>query len=106
MTRLHPWMPLAIVALAVHMSGKILTPNGDGINDNIAFTLPSIQLRTPRAQVFDVRGRRVAELQPASPTELRWDGRDSGGRTVQSGLYLVQITDDDGLWNGVLAVAK
>ena len=93
-------------ALAVQMSGRVLTPNGDGINDSVAFTLPSDGAGTARAQVYDVRGRRVAQLVPASPTQLRWDGRDYAGRVVASGVYLVQISQDAALWNGVVAVAK
>jgi gliding motility-associated-like protein len=87
------------------MSGRVLTPNGDGINDSVAFTLASTPLSTPRAQVFDVRGRRIAELASLSPEKLRWDGKDYSGRAVESGIYLVQITEDQFLWNGVVAVA-
>ena len=57
---------LAAVALAVQMSGKIVTPNGDGIHDSVAFTLPSTQASLPHAQVYDVHGRRVAELAAVS----------------------------------------
>src|SRR5258708_25046626 len=100
------WASLAVAALAVQMSGRILTPNGDGINDSVAFTLPSSMTVLPRALVYDMRGRQVADLALVSPFQLRWNGRDSTGRIVESGMYLVQITGNDEQWNGVVAVAK
>jgi len=100
------WAPLAAIALAVQMSGRTVTPNGDGINDSVAFTLPATQAGFPRAQVYDARGRRVADLAAVSSTQLRWDGRDAAGRVVASGVYLVQISEDSALWSGVVAVAR
>jgi len=100
------WTWLATAILAVQMSGRVLTPNGDGINDSVAFNLPASETGIPHAQVYDVRGRRVAELLPSSSNQMRWDGRDYAGRVVASGVYLVQISEDAALWNGVVAVAK
>jgi hypothetical protein len=100
------WTSLAAVALAVQMSGKIVTPNGDGINDTVAFTLPANLTGSPRAEVYDVRGHRVANLAPVSANQLRWDGRDYAGRVVSSGVYLVQISEDAALWSGLVAVAR
>jgi hypothetical protein len=100
------WSSAVVVALAIQMSGRIVTPNGDGIHDSVAFTLPGSSIGIPRAQVYDVHGRRVADLAAMSPTELRWDGRDYAGRVVESGVYLVQISEDSALWSGAVAVAK
>jgi len=93
-------------ALAVQMSGRILTPNGDGINDAVAFHLAEPAESSLRSVVYDVRGRHVADLAMVSPGQWRWDGRDSSGRVVESGVYLVQISQDASLWSGVVAVAK
>lgn len=94
------------VALAVQMSGRILTPNGDGIHDSVAFNLPNPVAGTPKTQVYDVRGRRIASLAAMSSTQWLWDGRDYSGRAVPSGVYLVQISEDSALWNGIVAVAR
>ncbi len=48
--------------------------------------------------VYDVRGRRVAELHqgdlPAGRHTFRWEGRDQAGRQVASGVYLVRFVGD------------
>ncbi len=47
-----------------------------------------------RARIFDNRGRLVRELSAADGTQggsLQWDGRDSGGNVVSSGIYLVHV---------------
>ncbi len=46
--------------------------------------------------VHDPAGRRVAELlrhtwRPAGAHRLAWDGRDTGGRPVAAGVYLVRV---------------
>ena len=48
----------------------------------------------PRVAVFDVSGRRIADLGTATlasegPALLRWDGRDGSGHVVPNGVYLV-----------------
>lgn len=93
-------------ALAVQMSGRILTPNGDGINDSVVFNFPVSESAAPSARVYDISGRCITALSPVSATQLRWDGRDSAGRVVESGVYLVQISEASSLWNGVVSVAK
>ena len=46
-------------------------------------------------EVFDIRGRRVRRLLqgtlPPGPHQLVWDGRDSAGRAMASGVYLYRI---------------
>ena len=106
MNKIPFWTSLTAAALAVQMSGRVFTPNGDGIHDHVSFTVPAPWANIPHAHVYDVRGGRVSDLAAASPTQLRWDGRDYAGRVVASGVYLVQISADDALWNGVVAVAK
>ena len=50
---------------------------------------------TARIGVFDITGRRVAELvehdRPAGPQLAQWDGRDASGRALAPGAYLVRI---------------
>ena len=49
--------------------------------------------------VYDLTGRRVVLLadgrREAGRYTVAWDGRDSSGRTMPSGLYLVRIEAGD-----------
>jgi hypothetical protein len=51
------------------------------------------------AQVYDVRGRLVAEIisgrLPSGTHPIVWDGRDSAGRDVASGIYFVRVEVGD-----------
>lgn len=45
-----------------------------------------------RAEIYDLRGRRVRSLAAASAAELHWDGRGQGGRTLAAGTYLAVVS--------------
>lgn len=71
-------------------------PNPFNPQTTVSFDLPH-----PSAvdvAVYDVGGRRVrrlvAGLQPAGRTAVTWDGRDDGGRSLASGVYLVRLAGD------------
>ena len=44
----------------------------------------------PRAEVFDLAGRRVRALEVRGDGTSSWDGRDDTGRALPAGLYLVR----------------
>ncbi|MFA5975340.1 MAG: gliding motility-associated C-terminal domain-containing protein [Elusimicrobiota bacterium] len=92
--------------LSVQMSGRVLTPNGDGINDAVTFNIQSDQESSAQATVINVQGRRVVTLLPEASGRYQWNGRDETGRVVESGVYLVQIVQNSSLFNGVVAVAR
>jgi hypothetical protein len=53
------------------------------------------------AEIFDLAGRRVqtlhaAHLERAGSLTLRWDARDSRGRRVEAGVYLIAVHAADG----------
>jgi len=52
-----------------------------------------------RLTVFDLRGRKVAELvnrvQPGGSYSVAWNGRDSRGRPVPSGVYFYRFQAGD-----------
>lgn len=77
----------------------VLTPNGDGINDNTIVGIDVFQVRGSSAridvQVFDLAGARVRDLSQIAPSpsgrhQIRWDGHDDGGRLVAPGIYIVR----------------
>ncbi len=51
--------------------------------------------------VFDLAGRRVTTLiagaRNAGRHEVRWDGRDAGGRLAGAGVYLMRLVSPDGV---------
>ena len=81
----------------VAFSSAVITPNGDGINDQI--TLDYILLKaTHEVEVevvaYDLSGRPVHRLYQArdrsGPNQVSWDGRDAAG-TVPPGMYLLRL---------------
>ena len=79
------------------VSSPVLTPNGDGINDEVVirFVAFKVEQRTPQVRIFDLAGRPVAEL--AAPTidgvayVFTWNGRAAQGDLVPPGTYLYRI---------------
>lgn len=68
-------------------------PNPFGTSTRFSFSLP----KTTRVElsVYDLRGRKVRSLlnEERQPGRyfLDWDGRDSGGRNLASGIYLIRL---------------
>jgi len=72
-------------------------PNPFNPRTLIRFAVPRtapVQLR-----VYDARGRAVVTLvdepMPAGHHEVVWDGRDTSGRTVASGVYFARMRSED-----------
>ena len=80
----------------LRLEPAVLTPNGDGLNDEFDLTFNLANVLEPRSiqlRVFDLSGRLVyAENRDAVAGQQRfgWDGR-SGGRRVAPGAYLVEL---------------
>lgn len=92
------------------------SPNGDGVNDDAAFDFSLMLFLEParvELEFTTLAGTVVRRLEPVSRSvgrhELRWDGRDDGGRLVPPGLYIYRFTafgdGDDETQMGVVAVA-
>jgi hypothetical protein len=90
-----------------NISGRVITPNGDGLNDQVIFTYdPGPNNATPSGAIYDVRGAFVANMTGGLvPNTLIWDGKASG-RTVTSGVYVYQIKGDSKTFTGTIVVAR
>lgn len=75
---------------------KIITPNGDGINDEADFNS-----LTEEIKLFDITGRKIRTVSTG-----KWDGKDDDGTVVESGVYIYQFKVGGTLVSGVIAVAK
>ena len=68
-------------------------PNPTGSESTLSFSLA--EDADVRYSVFDLRGRRVRQVDlghmPAGRFEARWDTRDAGGRQVAAGVYFVSL---------------
>ena len=96
----------------VGLSAPVVTPNGDGVNEQVAigFDLFGVAGGALRVEVHDLSGRRCAAIldaqATAGPYALRWDAQDERGKLVPPGLYLirVEVEVDRGTFARVAAV--
>ena len=82
----------------VDFSSDFITPNGDGINDQIALEYILLKATDPvgvKVIIYDLSGREVRRLYDArdssGPNQVAWDGRDDNNTTVCPGLYLIRL---------------
>ena len=75
----------------------VLTPNGDGINDEITVLADVINILEPRLlrlRLYNLAGHLFAERSQAvtaGTQRLAWDGRDQNDQRVAPGLYLLEL---------------
>jgi len=82
----------------LRFSTPVLTPNGDGVHDElrVAYALYGLPEQVPiELVVYALDGRRMATvpqgLQTAGPQMARWDGRDAEGQALPPGVYLLSV---------------
>ena len=99
---------------AVKVEPRVVTPNGDGVNDKVGFRFQVVKVdgASPvEVLIYDVRGRRMRRLvehRPASTGiyEMEWDGRDKQGTVVVPGVYLVRVRVDTDIEGAHIAHAE
>jgi len=90
---------------------RIITPNGDGLNDRVYFVLENPNNAAVRGEIFDREGRRIATLADPSlvsgiGTTLIWNGHDTNGNVVPGGAYIYRIQGEGLTLSGTVGVAR
>lgn len=76
------------------------TPNGDGVNDVITWTVDLFMLTEDAdvtVAIYDLGGRDVRRLEAsavAGQLDVSWDGRDAAGEIAVPGVYVYQLEVD------------
>ena len=70
----------------------LLTPNGDGINDeaSIRFVLAKVESGEAQVSIHDLSGRQVRRVADGG-SGFGWDGRDEVGQLLPPGAYICRI---------------
>lgn len=116
----HPWTPRSFIidtsatgiedvaeagAAKLHMSAF---PNPASGGTTLSFSLASRE--DVRLSVYDITGRLVAEIDAGSieagPHGILWDGRDTSGAEVASGIYLCRLDAGDQHTTGKVTVLR
>jgi hypothetical protein len=70
-------------------------PFRDGVNVQIVGSDKSVQLKS--MEVFNIKGQLVYSQKNLHGKQIRWEGLDSHGNKIGSGIYLVKTSDDKGI---------
>ena len=100
---LHPGIPAKPPGLRQNRQQELLlqqnAPNPFNSNTVIPYVL--LSPGPARLEIFALTGQRVAVLrrgdQKAGSHRLHWDGRDSEGRPLASGIYLYRLVTPEGV---------
>lgn len=90
-----------------NISGRVVTPNGDGLNDHIIFSYdPGPRNVQARGRIYDMTGAFVADMTPGLvPNTVVWNGM-MNGRAASSGVYVYKIEGDGKTYTGTVVVAR
>lgn len=90
-----------------NLSSRVITPNGDGLNDTLIFTYdPGPNNVLPTGGLYDLKGGFVSHMVPGLvPNTLTWDGK-MNGKAVTSGVYVYEIKGDGKTFTGTIVIAR
>lgn len=90
------------------VSTEVLTPNADGISDELLIKFDALKLFEPRpiqVQIFDLSGKNIRNLSDdlgtANRYSFKWDGLDALNRLVPPGTYILRLKVEGDSQNGI-----
>lgn len=88
-------LPSAGVVENLTVLGNPVSPNGDGIEDEVTFQYTLREASTVTVNIYDMRGSVVRQIsggtQPAGAQTVKWDVRDRAGRLCRNGICLFRF---------------
>ena len=86
------------------VSNRVVTPNGDGKNDDVVFVYDNPRGALVRVRILDRRGRVVAADLPQGPvTDSKvW----APAATVPGGVYIYQVESEGTTFSGTIVIVK
>ncbi|MDD5688190.1 MAG: gliding motility-associated C-terminal domain-containing protein [Elusimicrobia bacterium] len=89
---------------------KIITPNGDHKNDIFIVPYETDYSSQVDGKILTLNGSFVANMlsvdSEGDNPKMIWNGKDSSGKVVPSGIYIYQIEAEGKVFNGTVVVAK
>jgi peptidoglycan/xylan/chitin deacetylase (PgdA/CDA1 family) len=86
----------AVPPVAVTISDAAFSPNGDGRQDQTTIRGDTTPDATFEVAILDHAGALLRTWAAVGPMEVVWDGRDSAGKVVSDGGYVVRAVATDG----------
>ena len=99
------------------VSNRFITPNGDGRNDNLAFSFSNPSDSAGNVKIYDLRGHLLTSIPINSGGTLNcptpggnvgcpvWDGRVNGA-AVSTGVYIYVISVESVVFSGAVVVIR
>jgi len=90
-----------------NISDRVITPNGDGLNDLLIITyIPGPDTAVVSGKIYDLKGGYVADMSASlGAGTLNWDGK-MNGRVVAGGVYAYEIKGGGKKFTGTVVVAR
>ena len=92
-----PEVPGGVLLRNVQVT-PVVTPNGDGVNDEARINFIVVQVEGhPNVDIYDLTGSHLRTLDQGV-TGFAWDGRDDAGAVLPPGVYIcrIQLEADSG----------